>query len=94
MPGTQPIDESTSDALEQARRFLMALADRDARSASTELSTDATYHVPGSSPEAGTFAGPQEIVTYFQRFFDFTGPTRLSGEIGFGFSAVMDAWAR
>lgn len=78
MPGSQPIDESGSDALVQVRRFLMALADRDAMSASAELSADATYHVPGSSSEGGTFTGRQEIVTYFQRIFGFaTGSEAL-----------------
>ena len=71
MPGTRPLDESGSDALLQVRRFLMALADREATLASVELSADATYRVPGSSSVAGTFTGRQEIVAYFQRIFGF-----------------------
>jgi hypothetical protein len=71
VPGSQPIDESGSDALVQVRRFLMALSDRDEMSASAELSADATYHVPGSSSVGGTFTGRREIVTYFQRLFGF-----------------------
>jgi len=71
VPGTHPLDESGSDALLQVRRFLMALADREATLASVELSADATYHVPGSSSVAGTFTGRQEILTYFQRIFGF-----------------------
>ncbi len=71
MPEIRPIDESDSDPLPQVRRFLMALADREAMSASVELSADATYHVPGTSSVAGTFTGRREIVTYFQRIFGF-----------------------
>ena len=65
------MNESGSDALAQVRRFLMALADRETKSASVELAVDATYHVPGRSSVAGTFTGRREIVKYFQRIFGF-----------------------
>jgi len=71
VPESQPRDETDSDAVDQVRQFLMALANRDAKSASAELSAAATYHVPGSSPVAGTFSGRRDIVTYFRRIFDF-----------------------
>jgi hypothetical protein len=62
---------SGSHALDQVRRFLLALSDRDAISASGELSTDATYHVPGNSPVAGTVIGRHQILMYFERVFGF-----------------------
>ena len=65
------MNQSGSDGLVRVRRFLMALADRDAQSASMELAVDASYHVPGRSSAAGTFTGRREIVTYFQRLFGF-----------------------
>ena len=58
--------------LDRTMRFFLAIADRDITTATTELAATATYHVPGTSFLAGTFAGRDEVVGRFQKLFELT----------------------
>ena len=66
------VDPTGSSRLELVQRFLMSLELRDAAAASVGISAGTTYHVPGTSPLAGTFRGRHEIVTNFRRVFELT----------------------
>ena len=69
--GDDATKERQASGLQRVERFLMALANRHPVDASTELSEEATYVVPGRSWVAGTFTGREEIVRHFEHTFDF-----------------------
>jgi ketosteroid isomerase-like protein len=61
--------------LVNARRFLMAITTDNSRDVLSLLSPDVVYTVPGHSPLAGIFRGPEEVHEHIAKLFRSTSRT-------------------
>ncbi len=68
--GDNETKEHQASAVQRVERFLSP-ANRHLVDASTELSEEATYVVPGRSWVASTVTGREEMIRHFEQTFDF-----------------------
>jgi len=58
-----------------ARRLVAAFGQGDLATVGQSFAADAVWELPGSSPIAGTYKGPEEIVGFLAKAYELSGGT-------------------
>jgi len=75
MPRPSDVAAAEDDAMQLVRRGYAAFNAGDADTLLDLFASDVVQHVPGEGPLAGTYKGPEAVLTYYGKLSEMTGGT-------------------